>query len=127
MRLTAQLEDINQVIYKEPEEGAQDPEWLWSWLPKKRDDLQSSGRGLTNSEIYDYFAKCKIVLEYQLPEMVIPLPDGGFRQRSRGFTAGIVSKEICRPIKYLWEYGEFGFEEKEIWICRNLRWGDNSY
>ena len=40
---------------------------------------------------------------------------------------GIAPKEICRSIKYLWKYGELGFgeREKEIWVCRNLRWGDN--
>ena len=61
----AQLEDINQVIYRELDEGVQDPEGVWDWLSKKRGDLQSLGRGLANREIYDYFTKCKIVLECQ--------------------------------------------------------------
>ena len=61
MRLMAQLENINQVIYKELEKGVQDPEGAWGWLSKKRDDLQSLGRGLADREIYDYFTKCKIV------------------------------------------------------------------
>ena len=43
----AQLEGMNQAVYQELEEGAQDPEGAWGWLPKKRDDLQSLGRGLT--------------------------------------------------------------------------------
>ena len=45
-KLTAQLEDINQVIYRELDEGVQDPEGAWDWLSKKRGDLQSLGRGL---------------------------------------------------------------------------------
>ena len=54
------------MIYMELGEGVQDPEGVWGWLPKKRDDLNSSGRYLTNREMYDYFTKCKIVLEYKL-------------------------------------------------------------
>ena len=63
-RVTLQLENINQVIYQELAQGIQDPEGVWDWLSKKRDDLQSLGRNLTNREIYDYFIKCKIVSEY---------------------------------------------------------------
>ena len=51
-RLMEQLEGISQVIYQELEEGVQDPEGVWGWLSKKRDDLQSLGRNLTDSEIY---------------------------------------------------------------------------
>ena len=40
------------------------------WLSKKRDDLQSLGRDLINREIYDYFIKCKIVLDYRLFSVV---------------------------------------------------------
>ena len=65
-RVTLQLENINHVIYQEIAQGIQDPEGAWDWLSKKRDDLQSLSRDLTNSEIYDYFIKCKIVLDYRL-------------------------------------------------------------
>ena len=60
-RLTAQLEGINRVIFQELEEAVRDPEGVLGWLSEKRDDLQSLGRCLTNSEIYDYFTKCKTV------------------------------------------------------------------
>merc|ERR1712112_810186 len=49
-RLMIQLEGMDQVIYQELEEGAQDPEGVRNWLSKKRDDLQSLGRGLANRE-----------------------------------------------------------------------------
>ena len=62
--MTLQLENINQVIYQELAQGIQDPEGVWDWISKKRDDLHSLGRNLTNREIYDYFIKCKIVLDY---------------------------------------------------------------
>ena len=65
-RLTSQLENANQVIYQELEEGVQDPEGVWCWLSKKRDDLNNLGRNLTNREIYDCFTKCKIVTDYGL-------------------------------------------------------------
>ena len=48
-RLTAQLGDMNQVIYQALGEGARDPDGAWGWLSEKRDDLHSLG----NSEHYN--------------------------------------------------------------------------
>ena len=78
--LMAQLEGTNHVIYQELEEGVQDPEGERGWLSKKRGDLQSLGRCLTNREIYDYFIKRKIVLDYRFFQCdKKPLPDSGIR------------------------------------------------
>ena len=104
----AQLEGINQVIYLELEEGAQDPEGAWGWLSKKRDDLQSLGRELTNREIYDYFIKCKVVLDYRFFSVI----------RTHFLTADFVNdleelewefpqKKFASHLSILGEYGEF--------------------
>ena len=61
-----QLESTNHVIYQELEEGVQDTEGARCWLSKKREDLQSLGRDLTNSEIYDFCIRCEIVSDYRL-------------------------------------------------------------
>ena len=53
------------MIYHELEEAVQDPEGAWGWLSKKRDDLHSSGRCLTNREMFGYFTKSKFVVEYR--------------------------------------------------------------
>ena len=62
IKLIAQLGEMNQVIYQELDEGIRDPEGAWGWLSKKRDDLQSLGRNLTNREMFDYFTKCEIAM-----------------------------------------------------------------
>merc|ERR1712114_140483 len=64
IKLSAQLGEMNQVIYQELDEGIRDPEGSWGWLSKKRGDLQSLGRNLTNREMFGYFIKCKIVSGY---------------------------------------------------------------
>ena len=75
---------------------------------KERVDLQSLGGELANREIYDYFTKCKIVTDYQLFKVIrthcLPVE---FVNDLEELEWETVPKEICRPIKYLWKYGEF--------------------
>ena len=70
IKLSAQLGEMNQVIYQELGEGIRDPEGAWDWLSKKRGDLQSLGRNLTNREMFDYFTKCKIAMECEYVNVI---------------------------------------------------------
>ena len=70
IKLSAQLDEMNQAIYQELDEGIRDPEGVWDWLSKKRDDLQSLGRNLTNREMFDYFTKCKIAMECEYVNVI---------------------------------------------------------
>ena len=109
------------MIYQELEEGVQDPEGAWGWLSKKRGDLNSLGRNLTNSEIYDYFIKCKIVADYRLFSVIrTHCLTVDFVEDLEELKWGSPKKEVRRTIKYLRRYGKRRFEEKEIWVCRNL-------
>ena len=70
IKLSAQLGEMNQVVYQELDECIRDPEGVWDWLSKKRDDLQSLGRNLTNREMFDYFTKCKIAMECEYVNVI---------------------------------------------------------
>ena len=53
-----QLGAIGRVIYNKLEQWVRNPECIWGWLVKKRNDLKTSGRNLTIREIYSYFGDC---------------------------------------------------------------------
>ena len=75
-RIFGQLNGIVKVIYIELElgvrnpEGVRHPEGGWGWLGRKRNDLRTMGRNLTNREIYMYFKDCSIVKSHKLDEAI---------------------------------------------------------
>ena len=60
-RITNQLGNLNDVIWKELGLGVRTPGGVWGWLGRKRRELKSLGRILTNREMFDYFRGSNIV------------------------------------------------------------------
>ena len=46
------------------------PEGVWDWTGKKRGELKSSGRYLTNREMFDYFRDSNIVKTHKLRTVI---------------------------------------------------------
>ena len=84
VRIMGQLGLIGRVIYHELEQGVRNTEGIWAWLVGKRNDFKASV-GLTNREIYSYFAYCSIVKNHEL--------------------AGVI-KRHCRTIKFMCDLEE---------------------
>ena len=59
-RITNQLGNINDAIWKELGLGVRTPEGVWDWLGRKRRELKNLGRILTNREMFDYFRGANI-------------------------------------------------------------------
>ena len=85
-------------------EGNRDPEGARGWLSKKRDDLQSLGRNLTNREMFDYFTKCKIVMECEY--------------------SGVI-KRHCFPIEFFNDLGNLGWGQFPGKFAKQLRTFEN--
>ena len=60
VRIAEQLGEMGGVITREFELGARNPEGVCDRLGKKRRDLKSIGRFLTNREMYIYVKDCSI-------------------------------------------------------------------
>ena len=54
-RITNQLGNLDDVIWKELGLGVRTPEGVRDWLVRKRRELKNRGRILTNGEMFDYF------------------------------------------------------------------------
>ena len=54
-RITNQLGNLNDVIWKELGLCVRTPEGVWDWLGRKRREMGSLGRILTNREMFGYF------------------------------------------------------------------------
>ena len=65
-----QLGTIDKVIYHELEQGVRNPEGVWGWLRKERNDLNSSGRRVTNRAIYNYFEYFSIAKSHKLADVI---------------------------------------------------------
>ena len=104
--LTLQLGGTNQVIYQELEEGNRDPEGAWDWLSKKRGDLQSLWRNLTNREMFDYFTECEIVLDCEYVNVInVTVIQWSFT-RTWNIQDGANSRKICQAIKHFRQSSE---------------------
>ena len=97
VRIVGKLCGLGKVIYRELELWARNPEGVWDWLGKRRGDLKTMGRHLTNREIYNYFKDCIIVRTNKLEEVVrdhcvslefvgdLKAPDGSIFMKSAQF------------------------------------------
>jgi len=70
-RLTGQLNDLNNAIWKELGLGVRTPEGVCHWLGRKRRELKSSSRNLTNREMCDYFRGSNIVKSHKLNNVIV--------------------------------------------------------
>ena len=68
-RIPSQLGDLNNVIWKELGSGVRTPGVVWGWLGRKRRDLGSLGRILTNREMFGYF-RGDIVKNHKLNNVI---------------------------------------------------------
>ena len=67
VRIARQLSEMGRVIHRELELGLRNPEGVGGGrLCKKRRDLKSMGRFLTNREMYIYFKDCSVVKSLKL-------------------------------------------------------------
>ena len=60
-RITKQLGNLNDVIWKALGSGVRTPDGFWDWLGGKRRELEILGRILTNREMIGYFRGSNIV------------------------------------------------------------------
>ena len=66
VRITKQLGESEDIILREFRVGVRKPGGAWGWLGKKRRDIKSSIRYLTNREVCLYFKDCAIVKSHKL-------------------------------------------------------------
>ena len=64
------MSSIDRAIYNELEQGARNPEGIWDWSVKKRNDLKALRGNLHNREIYNYFEDWGIVKNRKLADIM---------------------------------------------------------
>ena len=70
VRILVQLGAIGKVIYHQLGPRVRNPEGVWCWLGKKRNDLKELAIRLTNREIYNY-VKGRIVVKSHKSDRII--------------------------------------------------------
>ena len=70
VRIMGRLGAVGKAVYRESEPGVRNPAGVWGRLGKKRHDMESLGRHLTNREIYNYFKGRRIVNSHKLAEVI---------------------------------------------------------
>ena len=70
VRIMSQLSSIDRVSYSELEQGVRNPEGIWDWLLRNRNDPRSSRGCLTNREIYNYSDDCSFAQNRKLADVI---------------------------------------------------------
>ena len=70
VRIPGELSGVAKVIYRGQGPGARNPEGVWIWLGRKRNDPRTAGRHLTNLEIYMRSKDCSVVKSHKSDESI---------------------------------------------------------
>ena len=115
VRIAKQLGGAGEVITRELEVWARNPEVVWDWLGRQRRDLKTTGSLLASRETYIYFKDCSIVKSHKLSGVIerhcISLDFAGDLEESDGEAP---QEKFANYLRTIGEHLDYGSIEKQF-------------